>query len=425
MTRGHGLAACALAVATAVWVLAAASQPALGFATNSFRFESMPVSWWYNPAEEPPPPPGTSWEELITLAAENWADVTCANVSFVYEGTTDSEWANDGVNAVFWSSDEWLWQQGAAAATLHIPKLEGQPREVDLALNGLEFIWTVGGGDVFQTNVLDAESVLTHELGHWLGLSHSADAFATMYQAKLIGTMQASLDADDKFGVCTLYPGGDDECAADADCPDGYECQAFEGLRVCGELRDPVGAHCSKDLLNCDGMCFITFWGCSAICAFTAVDYTAGYCARLCRNASGDEYACDPGYVCQEVPGYDIEACLLATESGEGSPEAVEQLPEGAEVVQVDVAPEQAEGDAELGAAEPDASGEGVGAAPSDAGCWAGTLPSRSWPGLVWIGALVSIGYAWRSRAAEADGAGNLGRAEDTRPRRWQQHPTR
>jgi len=360
-----------------------APVPVTAFVTNSFRFENMPVRWWYNPANEPPPPPGTSWEELITLAAQNWADVACADVSFEYEGTSDAEWADDGDNVIYWMSP-WGFGSSAAGATLHIPQSDGEAREVDLALNGENYSWTVGGGDAFQTSVVDAESVLTHELGHWLGLSHSPDQFATMYLAKLIGTMQASLDSDDKFGVCSLYPSGQNECSEDTDCPQGWECRGYEGLRVCGERRDPVGSHCSKDYLNCEDMCFITFFDCSGICAFTETDYSDGYCARLCLNEGGDEYECQPGYTCQEVPGQAIKACLRPPEE----PDAVEVV-EGAEAVEMAEAVE---------APEPGADGatEQVEPLPADAGAGnPGTMPesgcSSSERPLTWAWALLLL----------------------------------
>lgn len=309
---------------------ASIAPPAAGFATNTFRFETMPVRWWYNPANEPPPPPGTTWEALIEAAAANWSAVGCAEVSFVYEGIADTEWADDGKNVIFWPK-EWLFQAAAAAATLHDPQDEGEPREVDLALHGQSFQWTVGGGDAFQTDVLDTESVITHEFGHWLGLSHSADQFATMYAAKLIGTMQASLNSDDKFGLCTLYPNGLNECVVHEDCPPGYAChdQPNGDMRACGELRTPIGGHCSKDTLDCVGMCFISLWDCSAVCAFTETDYTDGYCAELCLNANGEERACKPGHSCQPISGYDdVMACYRDPEP-EAEPDTGGDLVDG------------------------------------------------------------------------------------------------
>ena len=353
------------------------------FRTNSFRFEQMPVKWWYNPTHEPPAPPGTSWEALIAEAADNWASVTCAEVSFVYEGHTDAEWDNDGINTVYWQAGEvWNWGAGAAAATLHIPQLSGQPREVDLVLNGLDFVWSVGGGDALETYVLDPESVFTHELGHWLGLAHSSDQFATMYQAKLIGQMQASLDSDDKFGLCSLYPGGADECAADSDCPDGWECRSHESLRMCGEKHDPAGAPCSKDRLNCEGMCFITFWDCSALCAYTEQDLSEGYCAPLCRTPDGATSACPDGYSCTDVPGHDVKACYVLPEPDEPSADEVEP----------------SERDA-YGAPESHPDGDHAGAAAE--GCTAG-YPQH--PGstsfILWMYAMILLGAVRRASPA-------------------------
>lgn len=53
----------------------------------------------------------------------------------------------------------------------------------------------------------DLESVVTHELGHLLGLGESADPAATMYARTPRGSREArTLDADDRAGIAALYP---------------------------------------------------------------------------------------------------------------------------------------------------------------------------------------------------------------------------
>ena len=83
--------------------------------------------------------------------------------------------------------------------------------------------------------------MITHELGHWLGLAHSPDPYATMYYALLPNGIQASLAGDDKAGVCSLYPNGTDECETDDDCQEGFQCAGFKGLPACDEIHDEAG----------------------------------------------------------------------------------------------------------------------------------------------------------------------------------------
>ncbi len=55
----------------------------------------------------------------------------------------------------------------------------------------------------------DFESIITHEVGHFLGLAHSADAAATMFAQYIPGsTKMRTLTADDEAGLCSIYPGG-------------------------------------------------------------------------------------------------------------------------------------------------------------------------------------------------------------------------
>jgi hypothetical protein len=65
--------------------------------------------------------------------------------------------------------------------------------------------WQDGPGEV-ATNI-DLQGVACHEIGHSLGLGHSADTAATMYWALVsgTGTAQRSINADDIEGVQFIY----------------------------------------------------------------------------------------------------------------------------------------------------------------------------------------------------------------------------
>src|SRR5690606_24022962 len=56
---------------------------------------------------------------------------------------------------------------------------------------------------------VDLENVVTHELGHYFGLAHSADPDATMYAFSVAGeTIKRDLADDDIAGICEIYPPG-------------------------------------------------------------------------------------------------------------------------------------------------------------------------------------------------------------------------
>lgn len=53
---------------------------------------------------------------------------------------------------------------------------------------------------------IDLESIVLHELGHWLPLSHMANTNAVMYAVLGAGMRKTVLNNDDIAGITTLYP---------------------------------------------------------------------------------------------------------------------------------------------------------------------------------------------------------------------------
>jgi hypothetical protein len=61
----------------------------------------------------------------------------------------------------------------------------------------------VGDGQV----LFDLDSIITHEVGHFLGLSHSIVSGSTMYREyREKDTSLRDLHSDDRQGICALYP---------------------------------------------------------------------------------------------------------------------------------------------------------------------------------------------------------------------------
>ena len=147
----------------------------------------------------------------------------------------------------------------------------------------------------------DLASILTHEVGHFLGLAHSEDKSAVMYA--FYKPNSTALAPDDVAGICKIYPtsglrstqGGD---MAATSCDPEPRLGFSDG---CGSLdAGAVARSGTQPLLSEDGgpagdaPCSDTLWGCSVgsgkssgAGAFLSCGVVAlGALARLARRAS-------------------------------------------------------------------------------------------------------------------------------------------
>jgi hypothetical protein len=144
--------------------------------------------WWQ--ADCVGAPPG--------IVVQNMGTVSCGEVEF------NSTAGN--ANVLVFRDDVWPHEDGQhnlALTTVSFDPTTGELYNADIEVNtaGYDFI---DGGDY------DLQSVLTHEVGHFLGLSHSPLETATMYYAYSNGSTEfRDLSEDDVFGMCSIYPPAD------------------------------------------------------------------------------------------------------------------------------------------------------------------------------------------------------------------------
>jgi hypothetical protein len=110
--------------------------------------------------------------------------------------------------------------------------------DADVEINSFDATFTVTD-DPELVNA-DLLSVLTHEVGHFLGLSHAPQRSATMYpEYAPKDTHQRTLDEDDALGICDIYPPGRTVSAA-CEPRHGFSSQcAVEEDGGCGITRGP------------------------------------------------------------------------------------------------------------------------------------------------------------------------------------------
>ncbi|RVU44001.1 matrixin family metalloprotease [Lujinxingia sediminis] len=229
----------------------------------------------------------------IAASARTWNAVSCAQVAFETE-------VRDGESASEVKAVEVNFEPGSGpnAGRIAWTSYAASPDErASITLNSTLVVWR-SAPDPFQhfaepeRPAVDLQAVLTHELGHVLGLSHTlAHNAASMSAAYLRDGRQRVLSADDKLGLCALFPAEGRECSRDSDCPEAGSC-VEEG--VCDPHRGQTGDYCAFDLMHCPGFCVLddapTGTGyCSEPCISEADCPTHFSCAV---NGDRDEHVC-------------------------------------------------------------------------------------------------------------------------------------
>jgi uncharacterized protein (TIGR03437 family) len=150
--------------------------------------------------------PGTDVLAGAIAAMDSWNSVTTANIHFAIPQTTTLLEGTPTNNVIsFDSSSEVVQALGSAlAVTITSYNADGSIVKSDIVFSTKEQFSTTG-----DASALDLQSILTHELGHSLGSSHSGVLTGTMFQATDAGlTTQAHLKPDDIAFASSLYPVG-------------------------------------------------------------------------------------------------------------------------------------------------------------------------------------------------------------------------
>lgn len=208
--------------------------------------------------------PGLSDEELrsiIRASFGTWESVTCGDegstglrfsaleeTTTLQEGPRASE-PNTNVIAHL-TADEWRRRrydsQAYAITAVWFNPEDGEIMGADMLFNGRmdEFGVCSNQGCTEGDPETDLRNVVTHEIGHFVGLSHSAVPESTMWcGAAPNEIIKRSLSSDDALGLCDIYPPGDafrkDQAVTTMGGSEG--CSAGAGAAGLGGLATLLG----------------------------------------------------------------------------------------------------------------------------------------------------------------------------------------
>ncbi len=178
-----------------------AGQEGSGWVAKEYAWPTGPVAFQYNPDGAPANLDGV--DDSIAAAASTWNNAG-ANFGFASGGTTSDKIGacgvvSDGKNTIGWASLDGSLL--AVTCTLYRPDgpAPHKATEFDMQLDP-KWDWTTT-----SPPTIDLQTVVTHELGHALGLGHSADPSTVMFANGSSGSLKRDLTSTDIAGAVAIY----------------------------------------------------------------------------------------------------------------------------------------------------------------------------------------------------------------------------
>lgn len=137
-----------------------------------------------------------------TITAQDLGPVDCGEVEYNQKG--------DNANVVVFRDGAWPNDGVALALTTVTYRLDtGEIYDADVEVQSNPLQVKLGIKDPIASDEYDLRSILTHEIGHFLGMAHTqaVNATSTMFERYNAGqTFMRDIAADDACGICTIYP---------------------------------------------------------------------------------------------------------------------------------------------------------------------------------------------------------------------------
>ena len=145
--------------------------------------------------------------------------------------------ARGNVSVVMFHDDAWPYDPNELGITTPSAGIEsGVLNDADIELNAAGIV-----------NMFELFPVLSHEVGHYLGLTHSNAPGALMSETYAEIAMSGGLTADDVAGICAIYPPSGVPLSCQPTTPAHDACADAEPLENCslGTVRHSSNEGCS------------------------------------------------------------------------------------------------------------------------------------------------------------------------------------
>jgi hypothetical protein len=219
------IAAIVVAVTLAVtipiysYTIATSNSASGDIVQNHWKSTAFPITWQMNPVQGPNVTGTRTQADVFLASFKTWQDLTTASISFTRGADTAPTVRQgiDGINVVTTNTLPGDLPTGVLALTGTVVFSQ---TGVDSLGRTIDFPGQIVEADIYFSSVVpfttnttalpgavDLQSVATHEIGHFLGLDHSALISATMFWTVGSGFVYPrTLSADDIAAVSTLYP---------------------------------------------------------------------------------------------------------------------------------------------------------------------------------------------------------------------------
>ena len=159
-------------------------------------------------------------KRILQQAFKAWSDTPCerggaASITFSPQDdvpchTSEYNSTKPNVNVVLFQDNDWKYDNidgTLAKTTVTFNQDTGEIYDADIEVNAAENGLTISD-DPSKINY-DLLAIVTHEVGHFVGLAHSPDPTASMFKSYPPGsTTQRTVSTDDAAAICAAYPPG-------------------------------------------------------------------------------------------------------------------------------------------------------------------------------------------------------------------------